>query len=611
MRVIVNDLYQDREMAFEGDEATIKRELIVAFPWLKQNEEAPLGDLLEYLDSCQAFSVGGLEGDDAGQDGPIVKSEVNTDLVEDFLGGNEPFDKLLDAACFLASCHEPDPKRVRNARYEHGGDDEAIALVAVGLDPTGANRGALRAVLKTMGGNETLHKAETDLSKMALVYDHPTEPKVVYRVENKHGMGPYHAKNTPDCAGGDEEAYRAAVRGWAEDDEIESNQHASVVQPSPLVDFPSEESSLLTDIHRPKSPLVFGFESPEHAEAWFSRGSLQQLDKLGFKLRAVPAKKIYRSNSGKQVMFEPHPTYKPGGESINKAEKASQALRFKEAYAPLPEGRESEEAIRRAIQDEYLVPIELKGKHAKGILIARDEKHNQTYLLKPGAGRNSPAKGVRDDSASQSRRECAFYYASELMGLGQYIPKADLIVLDGKEYACLKLISWDHVNLEKKRKESTSAVQFIMIPHIEDGSLFRWSFLYYVLGEPDGHFNNCLVNPKGSIYLIDHGSAFAGRDFNPSKDRNSFIPFFLRVWAPNDFNKLSPKDKLKYMPRISHQTADDLKRWAQQIDSDKLASVLYEHGIDAAPSLMRLEEVKALAEEAPLDLVLNKLWVGV
>ena len=137
-----------------------------------------------------------------------------------------------------------------------------------------------------------------ELNKMALVWDNENEPKTVYRLQDEHGNGPYNPK------------YKAH-RGFFEFDKIRDvvyRNHAPELgdynpQPSPHFDFPSDErSDLLAD----KKPL-FGFESPHHAENWFGAHNLATLKKdYGFNLVPVKASKIFRSDSGKQIMFHPH-----------------------------------------------------------------------------------------------------------------------------------------------------------------------------------------------------------------------------------------------------------------------------------------------------------------
>jgi hypothetical protein len=49
----------------------------------------------------------------------------------------------------------------------------------------------------------------------------------------------------------------------------------------------------------------YGFEKPEHAEQWFGREGMRKLRMAGFDLVPVQARKVHRSMSGRQVLFEP------------------------------------------------------------------------------------------------------------------------------------------------------------------------------------------------------------------------------------------------------------------------------------------------------------------
>jgi hypothetical protein len=122
-------------------------------------------------------------------------------------------------------------------------------------------------------------KFETDLAKMAVIHDNPVKPMTVYRVQDKHGRGPYaalaldpedarHSPTTPD-----------ARRDFSDD------FHASRL------------------IGRAGG--LYGFERPEHAEEWFGREGMRKLRMQGFEVRPVQAKKVHRSMSGRQVVYEP------------------------------------------------------------------------------------------------------------------------------------------------------------------------------------------------------------------------------------------------------------------------------------------------------------------
>jgi GNAT superfamily N-acetyltransferase len=195
------------------------------------------------------------------------------------------------------------------------------------------------------------------------------------------------------------------------------------------------------------------------------------------------------------------------------------------------ESTETADAVQRAIDSGYINPVKLNGKHSKGSMLAKDPQTKTIYLLKPGSGKNSPAKGVSEDPSSQSEREAGFWHVAEYIGVGNDFPRADLILVNNHQTAALELLPYNFHNLGEKKKLEPSLPIRILEPYRQNTTLFKWSLLDYVLGNPDRHSQNIMVDPDNkSVKLIDHGSALAGPSFDPSEDSNSFIPFYLRAW---------------------------------------------------------------------------------
>jgi hypothetical protein len=119
-----------------------------------------------------------------------------------------------------------------------------------------------------------------------------------------------------------------------------------------------------------------------------------------------------------------------------------------------------------------------------------------------------------------------------------------------------------------------------------------------------------MIDPKTKkIALIDHGSAFAGESFDPAHDENSFVPFYLRAWAPKKFNALREADKLRQMPRLDEDSARVLSHWLSEVNVDKLSALLIHFGIDPQPDLERLAKLKLMASQIPADEAVNRFWV--
>lgn len=172
---------------YEGSDDDIRHQLLIAYPFLgsKYGHAAGLKVLLAGLNACQAFSV------IIPKAGTLLKAEAPSRAsISDQLGADPELDAYLAAAAFLAG-KEPDSSALREARVEHDGDDEAIALHACGLHADEASRLALRGVL----GASVLGKAEEVIE------------------------GPQDVK---DCvaASPDGEAFAATVRAAAEKGEV-------------------------------------------------------------------------------------------------------------------------------------------------------------------------------------------------------------------------------------------------------------------------------------------------------------------------------------------------------------------------------------------------------
>lgn len=271
----------------------------------------------------------------------------------------------------------------------------------------------------------------------------------------------------------------------------------------------------------------------------------------------------------------------------------------------LPEGKETAEQVSEAFANGHVESIKLGGVHSAGSLLAKAPDH--TWLLKPGAEGVGPAAGAQQERATQSRRESAFWHIAEAWGLGDDIPRCDLLLIGGKEYAAIKMLAFDWKNLgdivSKDRNRGLGALQ----KYRESGILHQWAILDYVLGNPDRHSSNEMISPEDEIKLIDHGSAFAGPGFDPAHDKNSFVPFYLRAWiAQGRFKKLNASERLTFMPTVNHEVEGTLRRWVQGLDGAWMSHICERYGINPDASLQRLRRVKMLPDVAH---GINELWV--
>lgn len=284
-----------------------------------------------------------------------------------------------------------------------------------------------------------------------------------------------------------------------------------------------------------------------------------------------------------------------------------------EVQAMMPDGVEVADAVRRGFGAETHKELHLDGKHSSGAMMVRDPETGMMYLLKPGSGKQSPALGAREEGANQSRREAAFWHVAERLGLGARVPRADLLMIDGKEVAVLHLLPFNWKNLEKLKFEDAGLPHKALEKYRHTGELHKWSVLDYILGNPDRHGQNLMVGPEKDghpVALIDHGSAFAGPSFDPARDKNSFIPYYLRAWKGDAWYDLPPEKRLRSMPALNQDSDDQLRSWLHGIHAGDIEAVLVRYGIDPQPSLDRLARVKRLLEAPILSEALNQLWLA-
>lgn len=276
------------------------------------------------------------------------------------------------------------------------------------------------------------------------------------------------------------------------------------------------------------------------------------------------------------------------------------------------EGEALAKLVEKAFKDGFAYPIKWDNnpKHSKGAILVKEQTLKSAWLLKPGSGKLSPAAGVREGSFSQSQREAAFYNVSKAFGLSQYIPECELLFLDDKEYACIKLLPWSYKTAQVARKNNPEDTTGMFKQPLEQGTLHKLAIMLYLLGEADAHGGNCMVNTKNnSFFLIDHGSSFALEPFfDPGSNKSTFIPFFLRYNVMEGFNKLSPEDKLKALPRIHPIVEKDLRHWFNSLNLNIIKEAIKTYNIGTKSVEARYEMIKVRAMEEPMDLTINQLW---
>ena len=248
------------------------------------------------------------------------------------------------------------------------------------------------------------------------------------------------------------------------------------------------------------------------------------------------------------------------------------------------------ETVERAIRQGDItsrVSATIKaGKHTEGTLIAGDEE----ILLKPGSGQQNDTAGARDSSSSQTNREVAFYEIGKVMGIGDYLQEAQVVFVDSKPYAAIRMLpesTWKDMN---KIDPTTSRRLFYL--HLPE--LYKWAAVDWILGNADRNAGN-VMSDGIKIKLIDHGSAFAGKHFAPVSDPNSWVPYYMRSVIHNGT-----------VPKLSPQQSEELGKWLQSIDREAISKISVSYGIDPKPMLDRLETL--LTSKQPEDATVRNVW---
>ncbi len=236
--------------------------------------------------------------------------------------------------------------------------------------------------------------------------------------------------------------------------------------------------------------------------------------------------------------------------------------------------------------------VSLNGKHSEGAAIVKDIDTDRLWLLKPGSGNLSRAAGIREETASQSRREVAFNMIARIMGLGSYVPKAALLIIDGEEIAALEFFSTNFKTMDKVKREKVVDLAAMFNQYNSNGLLYKWAAMDYLLGQVDRHAGNMMMNDGLEVKMIDAGSTFAGNSFAPGRDPKSFVPFYLRAFSGRKFNVLTPKERFNVMPRLNSPSDAALKYWVDSIDEGQIVRLLHQYQINPEPFLSRLNKLR-------------------
>lgn len=298
-----------------------------------------------------------------------------------------------------------------------------------------------------------------------------------------------------------------------------------------------------------------------------------------------------------------------GAAPLAKAEAEAQPVALHDLQALTPDGADFVAALQRATDAGAVYPVSLGGKHSSGTLLAYDPETHVRVLLKPGAGPQNPAAGAREEGASQAAREAAFYAAAAVFGVQDAVPETHWVAYNGGQAAAIRALDFSaYQNMNAEKKADPNKPRRLLAPFLPGGTLHRWAAVDYVLGNVDRNSGNVLAGPTGDVWLIDHGSAFAGADFSPATDAKTYTPYYLRAFAPPAYKALDADARLKALPRLHPVEASRLGAWLQGVMKDDLQAVLARYGVDPAPALARLAALQQQASYMPPDLAVNAAW---
>lgn len=165
-----------------------------------------------------------------------------------------------------------------------------------------------QVVLDRVARGPSLAKAEP-LGKMAMIHNDANAPKFVYRIANAKGIGPYGANGTGE-EDGSPQLWTPSFDHWSDGHRPPGMPNTIDIQrPPPFWD--DRDFTHPEEKHAQTQGLLFGFENPYDAVEWFGDKNLAHMASNGYALHKVPASQVFRSHSGRQLMFQPHHSYDP------------------------------------------------------------------------------------------------------------------------------------------------------------------------------------------------------------------------------------------------------------------------------------------------------------
>ncbi len=664
MKIIIHNLLNGSNKTYEGDATTLERQLEIDFPWAVEGNEFDLNHILWIIDHQQFHAVEVVDKSPH----PFLKEDLNK-AIEDLPPGQAREPDWKGQPQGGTSYTHLLPDNLRKEGYQiivddGVSEDEGPEIVARVLDPQGFNVGRVEATRMFMGTPQLRIRAGAmqrhvrskglGLSAYEAVLKHAKDKHGVTHVRGgshstmahglhtklaeKHGLKyhadknisgygtPYEWRNAPTGSfDGKYGPYKYTIKDELDvedfmDAEPLAKAQKVVIPPRYLIKYERnldgwmelegynnvamEQAGAIYNIqrHLEGARVLLGLKKDE---GMFFNDAYRLLteettDIPGAALKAYGIRDNEQNRTALSLVLN---------DDLAKEELPGIDVQSYKIVPIRPEAEETANAVQRGIDSGYLNPVKLSGKHSKGTMLVKDPQTKIIYLLKPGSGKNSPAMGVNEVRASQSEREAAFFHVAEYIGIGDAFPRADLIAINGHQTAAMELLPTSYHNLGTKKREDNTLPARILDPYRQNGTLFKWSFIDYILGNPDRHSQNMMVDPDNRrVRLIDHGSAMAGQSFSPATDKNSFIPYYLRAWTGRKFTEMTPQERIHMMPGLSDRQSAIFDEWVDGIDENHIVEILRDYNIDPSATLERIAQIRAMP--GPKWLVLNKLWAG-
>lgn len=266
--------------------------------------------------------------------------------------------------------------------------------------------------------------------------------------------------------------------------------------------------------------------------------------------------------------------------------------------------------INNFISNKQIMPVPNMGHFShESFVLGLDD--NNSWFMKVEQG-NRPAI-LSAKHGFQTVKEFLFYkLAKEVFNLDEYVPKVilgELIYENNKKLAsAIKMIGEGAELAADKEDENPGAVFNILEKYRKEGVLHKMAAMLFILGDGDSHGRNVMVK-NDKIYLIDHGSAFADYNFDPSTDENIFIPYILRLGRIKD--SMSDEQKIEKMPYIDcPEVKKAVETWLFSIDKNKMINILNNFDINPGPFVERLKKLQnRVLAGGSIDQIINEAWV--